>query len=232
MFRGLTRKAVFWKKSCRPALGDAEVRVCERGAESDCCRGDPCKRANEFERAGYRVQIRAGHGLLEPGPPTDGVTVVLVAEPTVAAFAHYEDELRARGRQHSVELLQYWLANDALSRIDFWRKWTGTDSADVLVLRIEGLLSSPRNALQRIFAAAGVEIGDGELDAAERAAADLPPAADVKSLEASPHFARPCFVEYTNLLAQEANYLGYPELTGSKGTIWACHDDLSRAPCA
>jgi hypothetical protein len=207
--RSDAKRRFLWEIA-RAALGD-EVRVCDCEAASECCRSRPCGRADEFERAGYRLQIRAGGDLTSPRLLPDGSIVVLVAEPTVAAFAHYEDELRASGRQHSVELLQYCLATDALSRVEFWRKWAGGDSPEVLVLRIEDVLSSTRGALKRILAATGVEIGDDELDAAERAATEHSPVPDVKSLEANPHFSRSCFVEYMNLLAQEANYLGYPD---------------------
>jgi tetratricopeptide (TPR) repeat protein len=136
--------------------------------------------------------------------------LVLTEEPAINAFARYEEDLGRKGRQHSVEHLQYWLANEAVSRVDFWRKWVQVESPNVLVARVEDLVSAPYETLQKIFSAAGVDAGEREIDAAMRAAAEHPASADVKGLEANPRFARPCFVEYMNLLAQEANYLGYP----------------------
>jgi tetratricopeptide (TPR) repeat protein len=212
-------KQRFLEEIMHTALGD-EIRLCGRAETLDCCHAIPCKRASEFERAGYRVQLHTGRDPAPASPSSvGGLVLVLVAEPTVDAFARYEDELHRRGRQHSVELLQYWLASDALSRVDFWRKWANADSPDVLVVRVEDILSSPRKTLERIFSTAGVEIRDHELDAGERAVADFPPVIDPKSLETNPRFARPCFVEYMNLLAQEASYLGYPHWQDRKTPV-------------
>lgn len=135
--------------------------------------------------------------------------VVLTREPAIGAFARYEEDLHVHGLQHSVERLQYWLASDAVRRVDFWHKWAGAESPDLLAVRVEDLVSATRETLQRIFATAGAEISERELDSAERVAAELRVSRDVKALESNPHFARQCFAEHMNLLAQEVNYLGY-----------------------
>ena len=197
------------EKVVQTALGD-EIRLCEHRAAFDCCRANPCRRTNEFQRAGYRLHLHVNHGLSPDSlPPPDGPFLVLIEEPTIGAFARYEDDLRAHGHQHSVELLQYRLAKEAISRIDFWRKWAGAGLPNVFLARVEDLVSVPRETLKKIFSAAGVEIEDRELDTATGIAVDFPALSEVKTLEANPHFARPCFVEFMNLLAQEASYLSY-----------------------
>ena len=196
------------EKLAQAALSD-EVRICARDAKYDCCGAIPCKRMNEFERAGYRVVIQVNCDLFAPGPfsQPDGLFLVLTEEPTLGAFKRYEVELARRGRQHSVELLQYCLANHAISQVNLWRKCASDASPGVLVMRVEDFVSSPQESLRKVFSAAGVEVDDRELDA--MISAEIPALADVKALESSPHFARPYFVEYMNLLAREAAYLGY-----------------------
>jgi len=192
------------------ALGD-ELRVCEHGTTPDCCRSTPCSRINEFERAGYGLQLHSEHRLsVPPADPSDSAFLVLTEEPTIGAFARYEDMLRTQDRAHSVELLQYWLAGEAVSNADCWRDWAGSSRAGVSAMRVEDFIETPRDALRKLLTAINVEFEDRSLDAAEHAASALPPVVDVKSLETDAHFARPCFVEYLNLLALEANYLRYP----------------------
>jgi tetratricopeptide (TPR) repeat protein len=191
------------------ALGD-DLRVCEHGVTPDCCRSTPCTRSNEFERAGYRVQLHTEHGLSTASDaPPGSAFLVLTEEPTIGAFRRYEEMLGAQNRTHSVELLQYWLASDAISQVDWWRSWAGSSHSGISVIRAENFIEAPRDALRKLLSDMDFEFGDHILDAAQLAASALPRVPDVKSLEASVHFVRPCFVEYMNLLAQEANYLGY-----------------------
>jgi tetratricopeptide (TPR) repeat protein len=191
------------------AFGD-DLRLCQHAATPDCCRAMPCARSNEFERAGYRVQLHTGHGLTMPLSQSGETSfLVVLEEPTIGAFACYEDDLRLHGRSHAVELLQYWLANEAIRRIDFWRNWAASAQAGISVVRIDDIVAAPRETLRKMASAAEIEIDDRALEAAARVVSELPSPADVKSLETSAHFARPCFVEFMNLLAQEANYLGY-----------------------
>ncbi len=87
------------------------------------------------------------------------------------------------------------------------------------VLRFEDLLATPRDSVEAVLSAAGVAADDAAL---ARAAAESGGWADrtteisLKALEADPHFVRPLFAEFMNLLADEADYLGYPAWTDRK----------------
>lgn len=194
----------------RAAFGD-ELRVCRFRRDADCCGAVACKRASEFDRAGYRllVQESAGDGTLEP-PGSMGLVLAQIREPTLRALEMYARDLSAAGQSHSVEFLQSRLAAEALRMVDFWRKWNAAPRS--FVLRAEVLAGSPREALDEALSALGIRADEEALRRAADAiaASPLPGDMSARALEADPLFVRPYFIEFLNLLAEEADYLGYP----------------------
>lgn len=194
----------------RAAFGD-ELRVCRFRGDAGCCGAVACKRASEFDRAGYRlfVQESTDGGTLE-APGAAGLVLAQIREPTLRALELYARDLSATGRSHSVELLQSWLATEALRMVDFWRKWSAAPRS--VVLRAETLAGAPRETLDEVLSAAGIRADESALRLAAdiAAASPLPGEVSARTLEADPHFVRPYFVEFLNLLAEEAGYLGYP----------------------
>jgi hypothetical protein len=87
------------------------------------------------------------------------------------------------------------------------------------VLRFEDLLRTPRESVEAVLSTAGVVADDVALArAAEEGdgCADRATEISLRALEADPHFVRPLFAEFMNLLADEADYLGYPAWTDRK----------------
>jgi hypothetical protein len=191
------------------AAFDDTLRVCRFRRDAACCGAIACKRASEFDRAGYQlfVQDAVDDGTLEP-PRSGDMVLAQIREPTLSALGRYARELAAARREHTVELLQSWLAEDALRLVDFWRKWSAAPRS--VMLRAESLAAAPRKTLEDVLSECGLRADDDALSRAAEAA--VPPGAEIsaRTLEADAHFVRPCFVEYLNLLAEEADYLGYP----------------------
>ena len=202
----------------RAALSDA-LRVCEYRLDPSCCRTNPCRRWSEFERAGYRLFVlkSAGGASLAPAKAGDP-TLVQIREPALRALANYGRHLGRHGRRHSVELLQSWLSAEAADIVDFHRTWM-SDAPRRDVLRFEDLLRSPRETLDAVLSAAGVVAEDAALalfHGARERWSDRTTEVSLRALEADPHFVRPLFAEFMNLLADEADYLGYPVWTDRK----------------
>lgn len=181
----------------RTALGD-DVRICEFRVDPNCCGSLECRRASEFDRAGYRLFVHraADDGTLEMAKSGE-LTVVQLREPTRRALDLY----RRGGTQRPA--LESFLANEALRTVDFWRKWGSTPRH--FVLRTEALAASPRETLDELLSEAGVRHDGGEIVRI----AELPEAS-LGAFEADPDFARPFFAEFMDLLAEEVDYLGYP----------------------
>jgi len=189
----------------RSALGDT-LRVCEFRVDADCCGSSSCRRASEFDRAGYRlfVQRAADDGSLELARNGD-LTVVQLREPTRRALDLHHRNLAQSGRAPSAEALQSFLANEAVRTVDFWRKWNPSAGPRRFVLRTEALATSPRETLDELLSEAGIPPVEGDV-APARDIAD----SSLRAFEADPDFLRPFFAEYMDLLAEEADYLGYP----------------------
>jgi tetratricopeptide (TPR) repeat protein len=181
----------------RAALGDG-ARICEFRVDADCCGSLACKRASEFDRAGYQlfVQRATDDGTLDV-PKSGELTVVLQREPTRRALDLY----RRGGTQRPA--LQSFLANEALRTVDFRRKWGATPRH--VFVHVETLAASPRETLDELLSEAGVRPDGGGL----APIADLPDAT-LGAFEADPDFQRPFFGEFMDLLAEEVDYLGYP----------------------
>lgn len=187
----------------RAAFGDT-LRIASLDDQAES------KRASEFDRAGYRIFLRKGvdDSSLDV-PKAAGPIMVLLREPTARALEGYRRDLAARGRAHSIEALQAYLANDAIATVDFWRKWSAAPRS--IVLRGEDLATNARETLEAVFTAAGVQADETALArAVESASAGGQSEVSLRTLEADPDFLRPYFAEYMNLLADEADYLGYP----------------------
>jgi hypothetical protein len=140
----------------------------------------------------------------------------LTAEPTVAAYRNYEREIERSGRTRSVEDLQYWLAREAVTLIDLWRKFGPNSDMPALNLKLEDLIASPRKTLEGILSVAGVGIVESDMATALSGATDLLSASPaISTIESEAHFARPSFAEFAKLIASEAEYYGYePWQTG------------------
>lgn len=202
----------------RAALGDA-LRVCEYALDRSCCKAAPCRRWSELDRAGYRLFLlkSAGGASLPPPKPGDPA-LVQIREPVLRALAGYGRYLSRHGRRHSVELLQSWLSAEATGVVEFHRTWM-VDAPRRDVLRFEDLLRAPRETLERVLSAAGVVADDAALAHAVEDSerwTDRTAEVSLRTLEADPHFVRPLFAEFMNLLADEAGYLGYPVWTDRK----------------
>jgi tetratricopeptide (TPR) repeat protein len=196
----------------RAALGDT-LRVCDPGADPFCCGAMPCRRAAEFDLAGYALQLRRVTAGADPAKVATPVLVGL-REPTLHALAAYGHDLA--GRRHSVELLQSWLSAEAAAAVDFAHRWQSH-----AVLRHEKLIAEPRAAFETMSAALGLDLDDAALDravATADACEDRTTQVSPKALDAELHFVRSLFVEFANLLAEEADYLGYPLWTERKPT--------------
>ena len=202
----------------RAALGDA-LRVCEYRLDPGCCKANPCRRWSEFDRAGYRLfLLKSAGGALLPPPKTGDPTLVQIREPTLRALANYGGYLARQGRRHSVELLQSWLSAEAVGAVDFHRAWMPTAPRRD-VLRFEDLLRTPRESVEAVLSTAGVVADDMALARAVEegdGCADRAAEVSLRALEGDPHFVRPLFAEFMNLLADEADYLGYPVWTDRK----------------
>jgi hypothetical protein len=200
----------------RAALGDT-LRVCAFRRGAGCCGAIPCRRASEFDRAGYRLHLvenAEGTSLTASGE----AALVLLREPTLRALALYGRELGDRGRHHSIELLQAWLSVDAIRTVDFHKAW-GSDAPRRSIVRYEALARSPRETFEGVLIDIGLPLDD---DALARMTAEAERrtngALDVSlaALEADSNFIRSLFAEYMNLLMEEAAYLGYPAWTEIK----------------
>lgn len=200
-------------KMLRTALADA-LRSCQYAVQPDCCGAVACRRIAEFDRAGYRLFLQNSRDRrsLDPVPRAGAPILVQIREPTLRALVAYEDDLGAR--PHSPARLQRWLADEAVYVVDFWRKWGSSDLTRRMVLRFEDFVASPRESLDAVLSAAGLRLEDGEsgdaacrLDFSER---DAIRQVNAEALGASRCFDEPLFVEFMNLVAQEADYLGYP----------------------
>lgn len=187
------------------------LRICAFRRDADCCNSAACKRASEFDRAGYQlfVQHCVEDGTLSL-PASGDLTLVQIREPTLRALDKYARDLAKQERRHSVDTLQSWLADDAVRTIEFWRKWSAAPRG--FLLRAEALAASAHETLDAALSAAGIHADDEALARAGDVAAASPGAEEVsvRSLERNPYFVRLYFTEYLNLLAQEAEYLGYP----------------------
>lgn len=202
----------------RAALGDA-LRVCEYRLDRSCCKANPCRRWSEFDRAGYRLfLLKSAQGVsLVPSKAGDP-TLVQIREPVLRALASYGRHLDRHGRRHSVELLQSWLSAEAISVVDFHRTWMA-DAPRRDVLRFEDLLRAPRENLDAVLSVAGIVADDAVLAHAAQENerwTDRMAEVSLRALEADPHFVRSLFAEFMNLLADEADYLGYPAWTDRK----------------
>ncbi|HVV65066.1 MAG TPA: sulfotransferase [Rhizomicrobium sp.] len=197
-----------FEKLTRAVLGDA-ARWCAGRGLADCCLQQPCRRAAEFERAGYRLHVQPEPEAADAA--SDSPIVILVREPTTAALLRYERFLRSNGRKHAIELLENFLATEAAQRVAFWRKWLKLQPPRSVILRFEDLIAAPREAMERILSGAGVQYEDRELGACAHVELGAAPAATLsKSVESNPYFVRHCLEEYLNVLAEETDYLGYP----------------------
>ena len=187
----------------RSALGDL-VRVCEYRVDPDCCGHLGCRRASEFDRAGYQLFVHraADDGSLEV-PKTGDLTVVQLREPTRRALTLYRADLAERGRAHSPEALQSFLASEALRTVDFQRKWEAAPRR--FVLRTEALAAAPRDTLDELLSEAGVRREAGGIVPVPALGEDT-----LGAFEADADFLRPLHAEFMNLLAEEVDYLGYP----------------------
>jgi hypothetical protein len=202
----------------RAVLGDA-LRVCEYRLDPGCCNANPCRRWSEFDRAGYQLFVLKSAGgesllSLKAGEPT----LVQIREPVLRALANYARDLRRSGRRHSVEILQSWLSAEAIAVVDFHRTWMA-DAPRRDLLRFEDLLRRPRESADAILSAAGVPVDDTALERAVQESerwSDRGADVSIRGLEADPNFVRPLFAEFMNLLADEADYLGYPAWTDRK----------------
>ena len=202
----------------RAALGDA-LRVCEYRLDAGCCHANPCRRWSEFDRAGYRLLLlKSAGGASLPPPKAGDPALVQIREPTLRALALYGRHLGRQGRRHSIELLQSFLSAEAAGVVDFHRTWMA-DAPRRDVLRFEDLLRTPRESFETVLSVAGVAADDAALARAAEESdgwADRTTELSLKALEADPHFVRPLFAEFMNLLADEADYLGYPAWTDRK----------------
>lgn len=187
----------------RSAIGDL-VRVCEYRVDPDCCGQLTCRRASEFDRAGYQLFVHraADDGSLEV-PKTGDLTIVQLREPTRRALTLYRADLAECGRAHTPEGLQSFLAGEALRTVDFWRKWETVPRR--FVLRTEALVASPRDRLDELLSEAGVRHDGTEIASAPTLGEDT-----LGAFESDPDFLRPFFAEFMNLLSEEVDYLGYP----------------------
>lgn len=199
----------------RAVLGDA-LRVCEYRLDPGCCNANPCRRWSEFDRAGYQLfLLKSAGGDSHLSFKTGEPTLVQVREPVLRALANYGRELGHSGRRHSVELLQSWLSAEAVAAVDFHRTWMA-QAPRRDVLRFEDLLRTPRESVDAILSAAGVPTDDASLARAAQESehwSDRATDVSIRTLEADPNFVRPLFAEFMNLLADEADYLGYPAWT-------------------
>jgi hypothetical protein len=196
-----------FEKLARAVLGDA-VRWCAGRGLADCCLQQPCRRATEFDRAGYRLHVQPEPDAAEAAG--DALIVILTREPTAGALIRYERFLRSNGRKHAVELLEDFLAAEAVRRIAFWRKWLERQPPRSVAVRYEDLVAAPRQTIERIFSAAGVQYEDRELAACDDVELGATPVVSLaKSVESNPYFVRHCLEEYLNVLAEKASYFGY-----------------------
>lgn len=191
----------------RLVLGDT-LRWCNFRNGADCCHALPCQRMSEFDRAGYELVVQewVDDGGCE-APRTSELVVLQTREPTLRAFERYQEELK-RGRAHSVDALQAWLADEAIRVVDHWRRWSTIPRR--FVLRAEELTAQPRDTLETLLTEAGLRIDDTALDAALARLGGEEGELTLRALESHPHFVRPYFAEFMNLLAEECDYLGYP----------------------
>lgn len=191
----------------RGALGD-ELRVCTVGGDGSSSGDIQGKRISEFERAGYRLLVqRCADGGMSEMPRPGEFVIVQTAKPVPRALERYGRDLAARVQEHSVERLQSWLACEALRTVDYWRRWSAAPRS--FVLQTERLAEAPRETLEALFSAVGVDVDDAALVHAAEIAANRPPA-NPRDPEADPHFVRPYFAEFASLVAEEAGNLGYP----------------------
>ncbi|HWA89244.1 MAG TPA: tetratricopeptide repeat protein [Rhizomicrobium sp.] len=190
----------------RAALGD-ELRVCNPGREPDCCSA-AAKRLSEFERAGYRlcVQRCIDDGTLEL-PRSGELVLMQTRKPVPRALDRYGRDLAQSGREHSVELLQSWLACDALHTVDYWRKWSAAPRR--FVLQAERLLDAPRETLEALLSDLAIDVDDAALARAAEVAAQMQAAAP-RDPDSDPHYMRSYFAEFAALIADEAAGCGYP----------------------
>lgn len=190
----------------RAALGDG-VRWCAFRREAGCCGLLQCKRASEFDRAGYQLFIQdcLDDGSIDPAQ-TNAFVLAQTREPTLQALESYGRHLAQRGWPHTIELLQSFLAGQAMCAVDFWKRWCASHLPRQLTVRAEDLSASPRETLGALLLAAGLQLADMELPRDGGLSGEV----SFKTLESDPHFVRPYFVEFMNLLAEEADYLGYP----------------------
>jgi len=193
----------------RAALGDT-LRIADLHDQAEA------RHAPEFDYAGYGVFLRKGAVDAAFEAPKSDPVVMLLREPTARALEGYRADLAARGRSHSAEALQSYLASDALRTVDFWRKWSASPRS--FALRGEALAGNARDTLAALFAAAGVNADEAALarGAGHADAAGRRDEVSLRTLEADPDFAKPYFAEYMNLLGEEAGYLGYPTWQDSK----------------
>jgi tetratricopeptide (TPR) repeat protein len=193
------------------AFGDT-LRRCALDGDGDCCRAMPCRRGADYDRAGYRLLVQAScdRDLREAVPRSADLVLVTLREPTLRALSAYGQHLVAAKQAHSLEYLQHWLAGEALYSVDFWRKWAVADIPRRAVLRFDALLAKPRESLDAALAVGGIHLDESALD---RAAAAVDPGRDadldIAALDSNPHFVRQPFVEFLNLVAQEADYMGF-----------------------
>lgn len=176
-----------------------------------CRDARPCRLA-ELEMAGYQLVVHESHDWLSKDFSKIPATILLLTgEPTVNAFLAYEESLKRKNLTHSVEHLQYWLAREAIKRIDLWRKYGPNSEVPTVIVKQEDLISSPRTSFESVFSAAGTHVVEGDMASVLFAVDDLltAPQATFSTIEAEPHYVRAYFVEFMNLLAAEAEYYGY-----------------------
>ena len=194
------------------ALCGSELRLCAVGS-ADCCRSDLCRRQAEFESVGYVLQVRELRED-ETSPAAFDASIVQIREPSLHALALYGAELG--GRAHTVEGLEAFLSAHAFRTVHFHRRWNSEPRAHWL--RYEDLLKAPRDTIGALLPVLSVIPGDNEL----ARAIDVARAADDRLLdvpqafETSPYFVSEAFEEYAGLIADAADYLGYPPWTGRR----------------
>jgi hypothetical protein len=199
----------------RAALGPA-FRYCEFYTEPNCCQHIPCARLAEFAAAGHALFMQKSHDhqLADPVPHSSDLILVQVREPTLRALSNYELDLESQNRQHSLSYLGFWLANEAVYVIDFWRKWLAPAIERRLVLRYEDFLAEPGPSFQLVFTALGIELPDEALARAVGqnvvSSKDRSTPFRARELGKSPYFVEPYFGEFLNLLSTEIDYMGYP----------------------